>query len=86
MLERQVKKPRFRDRDRDGIYGEKVLKAIHNLGMQDKPASSRSPWQNGYCERMVGTLKRECLNHMIIFNERHARRIIGGFFNITAMT
>lgn len=71
--------PKYLIRDRDGIYGEKVLNAIQNLGMQDKPTSPRSPWQNGYCERMVGTLKRECLNHMIIFNERHARRIIGEF-------
>ncbi|MFH2053280.1 MAG: transposase [bacterium] len=56
-----------------------VLSTIQNLGMKDKPISARSPWQNGYCERMVGTLKRECLNHMIIFNEGHARRIIREF-------
>jgi len=47
--------------------------------MEDKPTSPRSPWQNGYCERTVGTLKRECLNHVIIFNERHAFRIIKKF-------
>lgn len=47
--------------------------------MEDQPTSARSPWQNGYCERMVGTLKRECLNHMIIFNEGHACRIIRKF-------
>ena len=71
--------PKFLIRDRDGIYGEKVLRAIDHLGMEDKPTSPHSPWQNGYCERMVGTLKRECLDHMIIFNERHARRIIREF-------
>jgi putative transposase len=71
--------PKYLIRDRDGIYGEEVLGTIHNLGMVDKPTSPRSPWQNGFCERMVGTLKRECLNHMIILNERHARRIIGEF-------
>ena len=49
--------------------------------MEDKPTSPQSPWQNGYCERMVGTLKRECLNHMIIFNERHARRVIREFLD-----
>jgi len=71
--------PKYLIRDRDGIYGEKVLRTIGHLGMEDKPISPHSPWQNGYCERMVGTLKRECLDHMIIFNERHARRIIREF-------
>lgn len=71
--------PKYLIRDRDRIYGEEILRTIHNLEMEDKPTSPRSPWQNGYCERTVGTLKRECLNHVIIFNERHAFRIIRKF-------
>ena len=68
--------PRFLVRDRDGIYGSEVVAALEAMGIEQKVISARSPWQNGYCERVVGTLKRECLNHMIVFNERHARRLI----------
>jgi transposase InsO family protein len=46
------------------------------MNIEEKVIRARSPWQNGYCERVVGTLKRECLNHMIVFNEPHARHIL----------
>ena len=68
--------PRFLVRDRDGIYGYEVMRALENMGIEDLPTSPRSPWQNGYCERVVGTLKRECLDHTIVFGERHARRVL----------
>ncbi len=68
--------PRFLVRDRDGIYGGAVSTALAAMGIEEKVISARSPWQNGYCERVVGTLKRECLDHMIVFGERHARRLI----------
>lgn len=57
--------PKYLIPDRDGIYGEAVREAIAFLGMKEKVISARSPWQNGYCERMVGTTKRDCLHHMI---------------------
>ena len=72
--------PKYLIRDRDGIYGKEVRKAIKILGMNEKVISARSPWQNGYCERMVGTTKRECLHHLIIFSEGHARRVLKEFF------
>ncbi len=72
--------PKYIIRDRDGIYGEKVLETIKFLNVNDIVISARSPWQNGYCERVVGTIKHECLNHMIIFNEAHARRILKKYF------
>ena len=72
--------PKYLIRDRDGIYGDRVLETIKFLNMHDKVISARSPWQNGYCERIVGTIKRECLNHMIIFGEAHARRILKKYF------
>ncbi len=72
--------PKYLIRDRDGIYGEDVQKTIKFLGMKEKVISARSPWQNGYCERVVGTIKHECLNHMIIFNEAHARRVLKKYF------
>lgn len=71
--------PRFLVRDRDGIYGGAVSAALASMGVEEKVISARSPWQNGYCERVVGTLKRECLNHVIVFNERHARRIVRNY-------
>jgi len=71
--------PRFIIRDRDRIYGDVVRRAIANLGSQEQVIAARSPWQNGYCERVVGTLKRECLNHVIVLNENHARRILKSY-------
>ena len=72
--------PKYLIRDRDGIYGEVVQRAIGFLGMKEKVISARAPWQNGYCERMVSTTKRECLHHMIIFSENHARSVLKKFF------
>ena len=72
--------PKYLIRDRDGIYGFDVRRAILFLGLKEKVISARSPWQNGYCERVVGTIKRECLNHMIIFGEAHARRVLKKYF------
>lgn len=68
--------PRFIIRDRDKIYGNDVVEATRNLGMEELVIAPRSPWQNGYCERMVGTIKRECLNHMILLGRRHTVRIL----------
>lgn len=71
--------PRYIVRDRDKIYGERVQETLRTLEIEEKVISARSPWQNGYCERVVGTLKRECLNHMIIFNEKHLRQILKNY-------
>ncbi|MBK9304461.1 MAG: transposase family protein [bacterium] len=71
--------PRFLVRDRDGVYGFEVQQAIESLGIEQLVISPRSPWQNGYCERVVGTLKRECLDHLIPLSEGHARRILRGY-------
>ncbi len=72
--------PKYLIRDRDGIYGEEVQRAIGFLGMKEKVISARSPWQNGYCERMVGTTKRDCLHHVIVISENHARGILKKFY------
>jgi transposase InsO family protein len=71
--------PRFLLRDHDKIYGAAVVQALDELGIEQVVTAVRGPWQNGYCERVVGTHKRECLNHMIVFNEAHARRILRGY-------
>ncbi len=46
------------------------------MGIRDRPISPRSPWQNAYVERLIGTLRRECLDHVLIYGERHLRRIL----------
>jgi transposase InsO family protein len=49
------------------------------MGIRDKPIAPGSPWQNGYAERLIGTIRRECLDHMIVFGEVHLRRILGKY-------
>ena len=71
--------PRYLIRDRDGIYGAAVTRRLRAMGIRDKPIAPGSPWQNGYAERLIGTIRRECLDHMIVFGEAHLRRILGKY-------
>ena len=66
--------PRYLLRDRDSIYGERFRNRVKSLGIDEVRTAPRSPWQNPYVERIIGSIRRECLNHVIIFNERHLRR------------
>ena len=68
--------PRFLHRDNDGIYGKRVIATIKSMGIDDVPSAPRSPWQNPYCERIIGTLRRELLNHVIVLGEGHARGLL----------
>jgi transposase InsO family protein len=68
--------PRYLIRDRDGIYGTAVTRRLRAMGIRDKPIAPGSPWQNTYAERLIGTIRRECLDHMIVFGEAHLRRIL----------
>jgi len=68
--------PRYLIRDRDGIYGLECERRIDSLGIEQVRISPRSPWQNSYVERVIGSMRRECLDHMIIFNARHLRRML----------
>jgi putative transposase len=68
--------PRYLLRDRDGIYGADFRHRIHNLGVKEVIIAPRSPWQNPYAERVIGTLRRELLDHVIVLNERHLRRLL----------
>jgi transposase InsO family protein len=68
--------PRFLLRDRDAIYGEEVRRALSNCGIEDVPTAPRSPWQNAYVERLIGSIRRECLDHVVILNEMHLRRVL----------
>ena len=68
--------PRYVIRDRDSIYGEKVVATLGALGIEGKVIGYQSPWQNGYVERVVGSIRRECLDHVIVFGERHLRHVL----------
>lgn len=68
--------PRFLVRDRDAIYGETFRRQATALEIQEVLTAPRSPWQNAYAERVIGSIRRECLNHMIVLGERHLRRIL----------
>lgn len=66
--------PRYLLRDRDSIYGGRFRNRVKSLGIDEVLTAPRSPWQNPYVERIIGSIRRECLNHVIIINERHLRR------------
>jgi hypothetical protein len=51
------------------------------MGIRDRPASPRSPWQNGFVERLIGSIRRECLDHVVVFGERHLRRVLLSYIN-----
>ncbi|MHC4175411.1 MAG: integrase core domain-containing protein, partial [Planctomycetota bacterium] len=68
-------------RDNDKIFSEDFKLHIRNFGLEDTPTASRSPWQNLICERLIGTLRRECLDHMIILNEEHLHSVLDEYIN-----
>jgi putative transposase len=72
--------PRYLVRDRDGVYGHYFVARVEGLGIEHVPISARSPWQNCYVERVIGSIRRECLNHLIVINDRHLRRILRSYF------
>jgi transposase InsO family protein len=68
--------PRYLLRDRDKIYGTSFRKWVRELGIEEVIIAPRSPWQNPYAERVIGTLRRELLDHVIVLSERHLRRLL----------
>src|ERR1700704_3430078 len=68
--------PRYLIRDRDRIYGSVVTHRLRAMGIRDKPIAPGSPWQNGFAERLIGSILRECVDHMIVLGEAHLRRIL----------
>jgi transposase InsO family protein len=71
--------PAYLLRDNDRAYGHVFTSRVRAMGIRDRPISPQSPWQNGYAERLIGTLRRECLDQMIIFGETHLRRILSAY-------
>jgi transposase InsO family protein len=66
-------------RDRDSSYGQDFRKQVDAMGIAEVVSAARSPWQNAYVERVIGSLRRECRDHIVIFNERHLRRILSSY-------
>ena len=71
--------PRYLVRDRDSVYGEVFIRRLRAMGIRDRPTAPRSPWQNGYCERLIGSIRRECLDHVVVFGERHLRHLLRSY-------
>ena len=72
--------PEYLLRDRDGIHGDVFKERIKRMGIEQLLISPRSPWQSPYVERVIGSIRRECLDHMIILNERHLKKILKEYF------
>jgi transposase InsO family protein len=68
--------PAYLVRDNDRAYGQVFTDRIAGMGIRDRPISPGSPWQNGIAERLIGTLRRECLDHVVVFGERYLRRVL----------
>jgi transposase InsO family protein len=66
-------------RDRDAAYGHAVTRRLAAMGIRDHPTALRSPWQNGHAERLIGSIRRECLDHIVVFGDAHLRRILAAY-------
>jgi transposase InsO family protein len=71
--------PRYIIRDRDGAYGDAFIRRLRAMGIRDRPISARSPWQNGVAERVIGSIRRDCLDHVVIFGEQHLRHLLSSY-------
>src|ERR671923_2939727 len=72
--------PRSLLRDRDRIYGTAFRQRVRHMGIKEVVIAPRSPWQNPYVERLIGSIRRECLDHVVVFHERHLTRILTSYF------
>jgi transposase InsO family protein len=71
--------PLYLIRDRDRIYGTIVTRRMRAMGIRDKPTAPASPWQNGFAERLIGSIQRECVDHLVVLGEAHLRRILRAY-------
>jgi transposase InsO family protein len=73
---------RYLIRDRDGAYGEIFLRRVRSIGIRDRPTSPRSPWQNACAGRLIGSIRRECIDNVVVFGERHLRHVLLSYMNL----
>jgi transposase InsO family protein len=71
--------PRYLIRDQDGVYGAAVTRRLRAMGIRDKPIAPGSPWQNAFAERLIGSIRRECVDHMVVLGEAHLRRLLKSY-------
>jgi transposase InsO family protein len=71
--------PRYLVRDRDAVYGDIFIRRLQAMGIRDRPTTARSPWQNGHAERLIGSIRRDCLDHVVAFGERHLRHLFEAY-------
>ena len=71
--------PRYLLRDRDASYGQHFRRRVAAMGITEVITAPRSPWQNACVERVIGSIRRECLDHIVIFNARHLRRVLSSY-------
>jgi hypothetical protein len=71
--------PNYLVRDNDRAFGAAFKARVRAMGIRDRPTSFRSPWQNGYVERLIGSIRHECLDHLMVFNAEHLRRILAKY-------
>jgi Integrase core domain len=71
--------PKYLIRDNDRAFGVAFKARVRAMGIRDRPTSFRSPWQNGYVERLIGSIRRECTDHLLVFNVEHLRRILSEY-------
>jgi len=71
--------PEYLIRDNDGAYGPLFTRRLWAVGIRDRPITPKSPWQNGYVERVIGSIRRECLDHVVVFNAAHLRRVLSSY-------
>ena len=73
--------PRYIVHDRDRAFGRVVIRRLRAMGIRDRSTAPRSPWQNGYCERLIGSIRRDCLDHVIVVGERHLHHVLRSYAN-----
>src|SRR2546428_2792523 len=71
--------PRYLIRDRDQVYGAAATRRLRAMGIRDKPIAPGSPWQNGFAERLIGSIRLECVDHLIVLGETHLRRVLKSY-------
>jgi transposase InsO family protein len=73
--------PSYLLRDRDQVYGEQFRHRVKGMGIKEVLTAPRSPWQNPFAERLIGSVRRECLDHVLVLGERHLRRVLVRYFS-----
>jgi hypothetical protein len=74
---------RYMVRDRARVYGARLIQRVRAMGVRDRPIAPRSLWQIGYAERLIGSIRRDCLDHVVVFGEPHLRNLLHSYQGIT---